>query len=563
MFTQPNGTTVYRQPRAILVLALVAILFGVTACDEVAVSPKSIATEEVTFQEEDSYIQYLGKLYAGLNVTGQIGPFGDGDVQVIADEGFSQYMRLYWQMQELPADGAVITYQDAGGAPQELNQSTWDDTNAFLAGMYSRIGFQVANANIYITQAQPDLLEQRGVSPELREQIPGFIAEARFLRALSYYHAVDLFGGVPIVTEEDAGGTAAPPYPGNNRAEARRAVFEFVESELLAITGEGDTPEGQVLPDATDQEYGRASKGAAYMILAKLYLNAEVYTGTARYGDAAEYAQKVIDQGYDLEPTYQNLFLADNDQADGVVFAIPNDGQRTQHFGGTQFLTHAPVINSTMEPADFGVDTGYDGLRTQPETVELYEAGDQRPVFANAGGGQFITNGHSLQVNDLLTPTDGYGVVKWQNVTSDGVDGQNPTFPDTDYPLFRLADAYLIYAEAYVRGGSNTSASTAVGYVNDIRERAGLGRDITQSDLTPGSESALQFILDERGREFLWEGQRRSDLIRFGQFSGDAYVWSWKGGNQNGTSINECRNLYPLPAGELAANPNLPPNEEC
>jgi hypothetical protein len=557
MYTTLNGTMLYRLPRVVLTLALAAVLFGLAACDNVAVSPKSQASEELIFQDENAYPQYLGKLYAGLNVTGQVGPFGDVDVEVIADEGFSQYMRLYWQMQELPADGAVITYQDAGGAPQELNQSTWNPSNAFLAGMYSRIGFQVANANIFINQSQPDVLANREVSETLREEIPQFIAEARFLRGLSYYHALDLFGGVPIVTEDDAAGTAPPPYPGETKDEARRAVFDFVESEMLAITGEADTPEGQVLPDPSQQQYGRASKAAAYMVLANIYLNAEVYIGEARYSEAAEYAQKVIDFGYQLDDEYQHLFLADNHTADGIIFAIPNDGQRTQHFGGTQFLTHAAVINANMDPAAYGIDTGYDGLRTQPETVDLFETGDQRPVFDNTPGNQFFRSGQSLQVTDLLDPTAGYAVPKFQNKTSTGADGQNPTFPDTDYPLFRVAEAYLIYAEAVERDASAGDPSTALSYVNDVRERAGLTTDITSSELD------LEFLLEERGREFFWEAKRRTDLVRFGRFTGSDYVWSWKGGAQNGTSIGACRSIYPLPAGELAANPNLPENETC
>lgn len=326
---------------------------------------------------------------------------------------------------------------------------------------------------------------------------------------------------------------------------------------MLAITGEADTPQGQVLPDPSQQQYGRASKAAAYMVLANIYLNAEVYIGEARYSDAAEYAQKVIDFGYQLDDEYQHLFLADNHTADGIIFAIPNDGQRTQHFGGTQFLTHAAVINANMDPAAYGIDTGYDGLRTQPETVDLFETGDQRPVFDNTPGNQFFRSGQSLQVTDLLDPKAGYAVPKFQNKTSTGADGQNPTFPDTDYPLFRVAEAYLIYAEAVTRDASAGDPSTALSYVNDVRERAGLTTDITSSELDP------EFLLEERGREFFWEAKRRTDLVRFGRFTGSDYVWAWKGGAQNGTSIGACRALYPLPAGELAANPNLPENETC
>lgn len=559
-----NQRSLRRLPLAVLGIALLLVA-ALPGCDNVAVEPKSKVTAERIFQNEESYTQYLAKLYAGLNVTGQIGPTGDVDIFIIDDEGFSQYMRLYWQMQELPADGAVFTFDDAGGVALELSRTNLNENNTFVSAMYSRIFFQVAHANEFLRQSTSGKLSERNVSPGLAETIQTeFRAEARFLRALSYYHALDLFGGVPIVEESFPRGAQAPPYPSDSgdREEARRAVFEFVESELLAIAGEtGDTDE--VLPDVGAQDYGRADKAAAWMILAKMYLNAEVYANEARYDDAVTYAQKVIDAGYTLEEDYRDLFLADNHTANGVIFAIPHDGQRTQHFGGTQFLTHGGVItgdkDNDMDPANYGVDFGYSTLRTLPETVNLYSSSDQRVMFENtpASESQFFTRSQTLEVNDLTDRYQGYAVPKWQNVSSTGVAGGNPTFPETDLPVFRLADAYLIYAEAVLRGASNGSQSTAVEYVNNVRERAGLGRDIDASELT------LDFMIDERGREFIWEGHRRSDLVRFGLFTGSQYVWSWKGGQQSGASLGACKDVYPLPVGELSANPNLPPNESC
>lgn len=552
-----------RLPLAVLGIALF-LMATLPGCDNVGVSPKSKVTAERIFQNQESYTQYLAKLYAGLNVTGQEGPFGNVDIFIIDDEGFSQYTRLLWQMQELPADGAVFTFEeDAGGVAVELSRGNINAENTFVAAMYSRIFFQVAHANEFLRQSTSGNLESRNVDPDFAETIrTTYRAEARFLRALSYYHAVDLFGGVPVVDETFPRGSEAPPYPGETREEARRAVFEFIESELLAIAGEeGDTEE--VLPDVGQQEYGRADKAAAWMILAKLYLNAEVYAGESRYDDAVTYAQKVIDAGYELEEDYRDLFLADNHTANGVIWAIPNDGQRTQHFGGTQFLTHGGVITGDraddMEPANYGIDFGYSTLRTLPETVNLYESTDMRVMFENMPSSetQFFTRSQTLEVNAITDRYQGYAVPKWQNVSSTGVAGQNPTFPETDLPVFRLADAYLIYAEATLRGASNGNQSTALEYVNNVRERAGLGRDVTSATLT------LDFILDERGREFIWEGQRRSDLVRYGLFTGSDYDWTWKGGVQAGTSIGECKDVYPLPTGELSANPNLPPNEEC
>jgi hypothetical protein len=448
-------------------------------------------------------------------------------------------------MQELPTDEAVSTFTDAGGAPQTLQRTNWSTNNGFLSAMYARISFQTTHASEFLRESTPDRLEARGVSPEVRDDMPKWRAEARFLRALSYWHGMDLFGGIPVVTEEDPRGGAPP------EASSRREVFEFVESELLAITdGEGD----ENLPPIGAADYGRADRATAYMVLANLYLNAPVYLdnpqeviGADPMNRVVEYTERIIDSGaFSLESSYQHLFLADNHTANGVIFAVPHDGTSTQHYGGTQFLTHA-AVGGDMTAANYGIDTGYNGLRTTSAGVDLFNSSsDDRQIF--------FKDGQSLAIDDLLDFQDGYAAPKYQNVTSDGQAGSNPTFPDTDYPMFRLGEAYLMYAEATLRGASNGDESRALSLVNDLRQRAGLGRDVSASELT------LDFILDERGRELFWEARRRTDLIRFGEFTGSAYTWPWKGNTQAGASIPDYRALYPLPESELQVNPNLTQN---
>jgi hypothetical protein len=528
---------------ALVVLLLLAL--GLTGCTDPTVEPKSSAAAPNILSEPGAYKSYLAKLYGGLNVTGQSGPAGNGDIAGI-DEGFSQYMRLWWEMQELPTDAAVIAWNDNG--IRELNNHSWSSSNQFSRAIYDRIFFQVSQSNEFLRQSTPDLLDARGVPQDVQQRMPQWRAEARFLRALSYWHAVDLFGPVPLVTQDFTRGSEAPPQA------TRQEVFEFVEDELRAITdGEGD----EELPDPGAQEYGRADKAAAWMVLAKLYQNAEVYVGENRSSDVIEFTTRIIDSGaYSLDPEYHDLFLADNQTADGIIFSIPHDGQRTQHFGGTTFLGHAPLPGAAEVAERFGLNTGWEGLRTTSATVDLYSAEDTRPVFPNMPNeGQFLTQGRTKEIADIgdYLNGGGYLVPKYQNVTSTGEPGADLTFSDTDYPMFRLADAYLMYAEAVLRGGGG-SVDRAVELVNDIRERAGLGRDITSSSLT------LDFIIDERGRELLWEAHRRTDLIRFGQFTSADYIWPWKGGVKEGRATESYRNLYPLPASELRANPNLDQN---
>jgi hypothetical protein len=172
----------------------------------------------------------------------------------------------------------------------------------------------------------------------------------------------------------------------------------------------------------------------------------------------------------------------------------------------------------------------------------------------------FATDNQDLEIDAVNQSSQGYGIFKFRNVTSTGAPGSNPSFQDTDFPMFRLADAYLMYAEAVLRGGSGGDVATALTYVNAIRTRPG---DVTAGN-APGAITSgqlnLDFILDERARELYWEAHRRTDLIRFGVYTGDAYLWPWKGGVRNGTAIEEKRAIFPIPASDLGSNPNLKQN---
>ena len=164
----------------------------------------------------------------------------------------------------------------------------------------------------------------------------------------------------------------------------------------------------------------------------------------------------------------------------------------------------------------------------------------------------FWTAGHTYEMTDYKEWTNGYPSIKFRN--SNFIGGTTPTsFSGTDFPLFRLADAYLMYAECVVRGATGGSISQAVDYVNAVRERSNASI-ITAGDLT------LNFLIDERGRELNLEGHRRSDLIRFGMFTGGSYLWPWKGNALNGTSIPSTYKLFPIPVQALQANSNLTQN---
>ena len=496
----------------------------------------SSQTAAAAFENPEAYKQFLAKLYAGFAISGQDGPAGNPDLTGL-DEGFSQYMRLYFKMQELTTDEAVIGWND--GTIKDLHSQNWTSGNEFIRTMYSRILYQIAQTNEFLRQTTSGKLDSRGVDSQLRSDIANFRAEARFLRALSYWHAMDLFGNPPFVTEANAPGAFLPE-------QIQRAdLFSFIESELLAI-------EPEMVP-ARQNEYARADQAAVWMLLAKIYLNAEVYTGTQRNEGVIEYTSKIIDAGYTLVDDYQKLFLADNN-ANGaqneVIFPIAYDGLNTQAFGGMTFIIHAS-IGGEMDPDNFGVNSGWAGLRTTSTFVNKFLEDPENPIEESPDArALFFTEGQSKEINDISSFNDGYAVTKYKNLDVNGNPGSDPTgnIPDTDFPMFRLADAYLMYAEAVVRGGGGDQA-TAVSYINEIRNRASVN-NINSSDLN------LTFILDERARELYWETHRRTDLIRFGMFS-DRGIWPFKGGVPQGATTEAYRDLMPIPASDLGVNTNL------
>ena len=508
---------------------IVAVLAGslVSCAKKLDLVPTNDITTEKVYSTAAGYKQVFAKVYGAFALTGNQGPAGNGDVQGI-DEGTSDYLRLFWKAQELSTDEAVVGWGDVG--IQDFHNMNWTPGNVFLKGLYYRSLYQITLANDFIRESADEKLSSRGISGTDADNIRKFRAEARFLRAYQYWSLLDLFGSVPFVTEADLIGSTP-------KQASRATLFAYVESELKAIDGTLAAPKSN--------EYGRADQAADWALLARLYLNAQVYTGTARYADAITYANKVIAvTGYSLIASYPQLMLADNQQnTSEFIFTINYDGAKTQGYGGTTFLTHAPVGGS-MSASNFGISGGWGGLRTTKNLPALFTtAGDTRA--------QFYTAGQNLEIKDIGTFTDGYAVTKYRNVTRAGAAGSSLDFADVDFPLFRLSEIYLIHAEAALRSSNATETAAALLNINKIRTRANAG---VLAAIT------LDNILDERGRELYWEGFRRTDLIRYGKFTDASYLWPFKGGVAGGKGVEAFRTIYPLPTSDLTANPNLVQN---
>ena len=520
--------------RTTKVLAVTAglLVAAVTGCTDPTVAPKSTVSSANVFSDPASYKAFLARIYGGLIVTGQRGPDGNRDIASI-DEGFSQYLRLYWYLQEMPTEEAAIGWNDPG--LPTLNTGTWAAANEMVNAMWYRVYFQVMLANEFLLETTDAKLAERGQTG-LQAEIATYRAEARFLRALAYWHGLDLFGPrIPLVTEADSKG-ATPPMPA-----AGTEVYDYVVSELLAIVN--DLP-----PARTATSYARATPPAAHMLLAKLYLNAGIYTGTPNYAGALSEASTVIAAGYTLNPVFRDNFGARNNLSNELVFVAGQDGANTQTWGGMTFLVHAGC-GGGVTAASVGIDYCWGGYRMKSQAYNWYSAGDGRASF-------FYTAGQTVTVNSSGNYSEGILAPKFNNIG-----GQQTTMVDTDFPIFRLADAYLIYAEAVVRGGGGTTVQAET-YFNALRQRAfgNATHNLPASTLTSGSAAALDTILTERGRELLYEAQRRTDLIRFQRFASGTYHWDLKNGSTPGTALLVGHDLYPIPANELIANPNLTQN---
>jgi len=524
------------------IFSIQAAMIGMLACsctkklDTVPIDPL-VTTSANVYSTPLSYKEGLAKLYASLAISGQNINFTAPDIQA-ADQGTACFLREYWAAEEVTTDECINAWGDGGLV--EYHGGIWSDQNLYVGLMYDRIFVNIAYCNEYIRDVNAKL---GSLSGSEKNDVTQYIAEARFLRAYFYECAMDMYGNVPFATEADLPGTFIP------KQISRADLFKYIESELIAIQ--------PTLADPGTNEYARVDRAADWSLLSRLYLNAQVFTGTARYTDCITYSNDVINSGkYTLHPSYQNLFLADNNgYRDEMILPIAEDGTNTESYGDMTFVIHAAVGGSEDATNEFGIASGgWAGNRMTNTFVTR--------VFPDASGNTdkraiFYTSGQTLgPISSPTVFTQGYLCAKFKNVTSTGAPGSNNTFVDTDYPLFRLSEVYLNYAEAVLRGGTGGDANTALSLVNEIRERAygSNAGDITSAQLD------LNFMIDERGRELYWEGFRRTDLIRFGLFTGGTYLWDFKGNVQAGTATDAHLNLFPIPASDRQNNPNLVQN---
>lgn len=532
-----------------LIITGAAVLTVSSCSKKLELFPKNDLTSENAYSTVAGYRSVLAKVYGGLASTGNVGPAGNSDIQGLDEGSQSPFIRGFFNCQELPTDEAVVAWNDQ--TIKDFHGLKWSSADPFLKGMYARPIYNVMVANEYLRESTDEKVASRGITGADATAIKGTRAEVRFLRAFNYWAMMDIFGKTTFIDETNLVGTTLPGE------KSRADIFAFIEAELKAI-------ENDLAPVKTI-EYGRVDQGAAWALLARMYLNAPVYLGfpvnDARaipyYTNAITYAKKVIAGGYALHTDYSQVFMADNDKRkDEFMFAINCDGLRTQSYGNTTFFVHCA---SGDDHNEYGVGSGWYGYRATKGLADLFTdltgATDKRAMFTTS---KYGTSPSQIAIPDISQFDNGLHVAKFRNIRSDGgaVSDTRKDFSDVDFPVFRLPEMYLIYAEAVLRNGTGGDATTALNYMNLIRRRA-YGN--TNGDINAG-QLTLQFILDERGRELYWEGHRRTDLVRYGLLTTGTYLWPWKGGVASGTAVDSKYNIFPIPAANRSANPNLTQN---
>ncbi len=531
------------------IFSAVAAAAMLTACvgdlNTIPLNPTDVTSETAYGADEEGYVQGLTKIYF------QLVSNNTQDLQV-ADGGASEFIRAFWSTQEVTADAAKCAWGDAW--VNDLNNNTWkgDVLNDAVYAVYVRTLQGITYVNEYLRQTAGDKLSSRGVSADVAKKIDSYRAEARFLRAFFYWAALDTFGQVPFSTEDTQfGGGYNPPQAD------RTTVFNYVIEELEALAADGSA-----MP-AAQSNYPRADKGSVLGLLARMYLNAEVYTGTAMWAEAKAACEKIYGLGYALAPTHAELFRGDNgenpDAKKEILFAAAYNAEHTQSYGGTTYLTLSTLSGDDGAVNITGINGGWAGNRVPYEYIQNfftdvedadYTAGTY--TYKDKRAGYFYIKGRTESMQDNLnTFLNGWSCIKFNNVPHDvnAVDyastAATKNFSDIDWPLIRLGEIHLIYAEACMHAGGDASTQ-----INALANRAGVVAPKTIDQ---------EFLMAERARELMWEAHRRTDLIRFGKWI-SGYNWTFKGGNFAGQDLPAHFNIFPVPSTELATNTELQQN---
>lgn len=526
-------------------LLLTGALLGTTSCvNDLDTQPldKDELVSNVVFKADiNAYTQSLAKIYAGMVIGGNKGGDADQDVKGIDGGSQASFLRVLWNMQELASDMAHCAWNDPG--IPDFNHLSWASSSPWIKGSYYRLAYQINLANAFLRETTDDKLSSRGCNEQVKQTVKEYRAEARFLRALTYMYALDLYRNYPFFDENSTIGSKRP------QQIMKDDLYKYVEKELL------ESEKSLAAPVVGwNENYGHASKAAAWAALSRLYLNAETYVGQKKYTECITYCKKIINAGYELEPKYADMFKADNDHSKEMIFPLRYEGAETMTWGG---MTALLCWGSSQFQEETNAKGGWQGVRAKSSLLKLFTneneyKKDTRFSMLRLDG---TKNVEIVKEGDFKD--NGIPVTKFCNLNKNGSKpASNEAY--VDFPLFRLGEIYLNLAEAVLRGGTGVTKNVAMNYLNELRKRAYKDKTVAPID---DNNFTLKFLLDERGRELFFEAQRRTDLVRFGKYTSGDYVWPWKGGEPEGKAVNDKYKVFPLPSDDIGSNLNLKQND--
>ena len=533
-----------------IALGLVASL-GMTSCvgdlDNPVIDPNDM-TPEVFAEDPKGYMdRVLAECYQSLATSGYNGP--GSSIISGGDAGANSFTRAVFVCNELTTD--EFAWKQFGDAGQyELATMQFAADNGVMYTTYSRIYTCIALCNEFLRTVEGGKFY---LTEDLKPLAEEYKRQVKVLRGLCYFYAIDMFGNAGYQDETMPAGTAPEQWK-------RADLYNKVVAGLEAVSAEwGDT--------YATPSYGYVGKEACDALLAKFYLNAEVFCGVPAYDKCWSICQKIIAHhkgagfnGSGLADSYIAVFGANNDEymsqgsrVNEIIWGIPQDGNSLQNYGGTTFYmaagssTGTPGLN--MSNAATGLNASWTCMNARQQFSERFDW-DESGVSTDARASLWMTkkDGANIENTSITNFADGYVPVKYTNYAYDefgSVDeSKNPpasnAFANADWCVIRLAEIYLSAAEAAVRGAGDFN--TALEYVNYVRERSWV-EPWNIAQLT------LDNILDERSRELYGENCRRTDLVRHNKYAGGNYNWNWKGNVANGgVATPEYMNLFPIPS---------------
>lgn len=547
-------------------LAVVSMV-GLTGCvndlDQTPNDPNTVAPDKFGSNPKEYMASVMAKCYSSLAVSGQSGPGGASDISGL-DGGTSNWTRVIFMLNEFTTDEVNWIWPDVGIV--DLCTSTWGSGNGNLYGAYGRLYTHIAVCNDFLRAVDSNLFQLAEEDKPFAEQ---FKLEARALRDLSYYYILDFFGNGVRAWDD-------MPYGEIPQQMSRKDLFELVTTDLEDVCANFKE----------SGKYGRVGKDGVEALLCRYYLNAESWIGEKMYDKCWEHAQNIIGRhkggGYDgsgLANDYLALFCGNNDMfmpggslsdQNEILWGVPFQYPEIQSYGGTEFIIASSISAKNMPKVIYGLNADWSCMHAREQFSDKFGF-----VAGSTNDGRAYlwcteAQGFKKANDDFKTFTDGYAAIKFTNCKAnpdgkmprntyksgnytynwagiaegaDGLPAASNNFPDTDFPIIRLADVYLMAAECSLRGAGNQN--DGIIYANYVRKRAGVA-PWTTADFT------LDNMIDERARELYWENVRRTDLIRFGLFTGNKYTWAWKSNVRNGGGIPEYMNLFPLPSDIVA-----------